>query len=152
MNITDSNTNYVPAGFTPWLRPFYDENFTEYSRNLTGIPFLYDIFIGANYNDCSQLNFIELGKVKVSGSNSSLEAMLRKFDEAGVEYVIDKDRRDLIPQYVKNPIERFIRDSINTNIEMDLTENELVIEFNLEQYDWGWKPKNYAQLLEAKKK
>lgn len=78
--------------------------------------------------------------------------MLRKFDEAGVEYVIDKDRRDLIPQYVKNPIERFIRDSINTNIEMDLTENELVIEFNLEQYDWGWKPKNYAQLLEAKKK
>jgi hypothetical protein len=140
VNDTDSNTNYVPAGFMPHLRAFYDENFTGFTRSFTGVPFLYDLFIGANYNDCCLMEQLGEGKVAIGGSNSDILKVLNKLDEARVEYSINKDRRDLIPEFVENPIERFIRDSINTNIEMDISENKIEIEFNLDQYNWGWKP------------
>lgn len=139
--VHDSNTNQVPAGFMPYLRPFYDENFTGFTRGFTGVPFLYDLFIGANYNDCCLMEQLAVDTVKLSGSNSDLNKILFKLDQAGVEYQLNKDRRDLIPEYVTNPIERFIRDSVNTNIEMDISENNVEIKFNLEQYDWGgWRP------------
>lgn len=124
----------------PYLRPFYDENFTGFTRGFTGVPFLYDLFIGANYNDCCLMTQLSDDTVKLGGSNSDILKILSKLDEARVDYCIDKDRRDFIPEYVNNPIERFIRDSVNTNIEMDISENDVTIKFNLSQYDWGWKP------------
>lgn len=124
----------------PYLRPFYDENFTGFTRGFTGVPFLYDLFIGANYNDCCLMTQLSDDTVKLGGSNSDILKILSKLDEARVDYCIDKDRRDFIPEYVNNPIERFIRDSVNTNIEMDISENDVTIKFNLSQCDWGWKP------------
>ena len=123
--VHDSNTNYVPAGFMPHLRAFYDENFTKFTREFTGVPFLYDLFVGANYNDCCLLNTINEHKISIGGSNSDILKILGKLDDARVDYAINIDRRDLIPEYVENPIERFIRDSINTNIEMDISENNV---------------------------
>lgn len=124
----------------PYLRPFYDENFTGFTRGFTGVPFLYDLFIGANYNDCCLMTQLSDDTVKLGGSNSDILKILSKLDEARVDYCIDKDRRDFIPEYVNNPIERFIRDSVNTNIEMDISENDVTIKFNLSQCYWGWKP------------
>lgn len=140
MNKTDSNTNYVPTGFMPYLRSFYDENFTGFTRSFTGVPFLYDLFIGANYNDCCLMEQLAPDTVKISGTNSDILKILGKLDESGVEYQLSVDRRDLVPEYVLDPIERFIRDSINTNIEMDVSEGSTEIKFNLDQYDWHWKP------------
>lgn len=138
--VHDSNTNQVPAGFMPWLRPFYDENFTGFTRGFTGVPFLYDLFIGANYNDCCLMEQLAQDTVKISGTSSDILKILYKLDESGVEYQLSIDRRDLVPEYVSNPIERFIRDSINTNIEMDVSSASTEIKFNLDQYDWHWKP------------
>lgn len=138
--VHDSSTTYFPAGFMPWLRLFYDENFTEYSRQFTGIPFLYDLFVGANYDDCCLAVQKAQDTVEISGSNDAILKILNKLDEAGVEYALNKDRRDIIPEYVENPIERFIRSSVNTCIQLDISENTVEIKFNLNQYNWGWKP------------
>ena len=78
----------------PYLRPFYDENFTGFTRGFTGVPFLYDLFIGANYNDCCLMTQLSDDTVKLGGSNSDILKILSKLDEARVDYCIDKDRSE----------------------------------------------------------
>lgn len=122
----------------PMLRPFYDENFTEFSRKSTGVPFLFDLLVGNDYQNCAEMSMIDKDTVELKGTNLSIRKIIDKLDRAGVDYVCNKDKNDIQPILIKNPMERFIKASIGTSLEMDSTSNKVQLKFNPDQYKWHW--------------
>lgn len=109
----DSNTNYVPVSKFFEMRKFYDKNYTQYCMNNMGpdvrICLLFDLLGGTAYELCVPFKQIDDNTVEITGSSIQLTSLYDKLmnnDEIRVECNVK--REDLVPQFVTNPIERFI--------------------------------------------
>ena len=120
--VHDSNTNYVPVSKFFSIDAFYKKNFTKYCEGITPhITLLFDLMIGTAYENCVPLKQINNNTVEVSGSAYQLIGLYDKLmnnDEIQVECNVK--REDLVPQFVTNPIERFILEK-GTSIIKDLS-------------------------------
>lgn len=120
--VHDSNTNYVPVSKFFSIDAFYKKNFTKYCEGITPhITLLFDLMIGTAYENCVPLKQIDNNTVEVSGSAYQLIGLFDKLmnnDEIKVECNVK--REDLVPQFVTNPIERFILEK-GTSIIKDLS-------------------------------
>jgi hypothetical protein len=138
--VHDSNTNYFPVDKLWDIKGFYDKNFTEFCRDACGVPFLFDLLIGSNYEDAVGFNQLDDITISMSGNGKSILQILDKLDnESNIKYKIlsvkDKNskidlnpiKESIVMNTIDNPIERFIREN-GTNIFMDLSKYEVVLE------------------------
>ena len=111
--VHDSNTNITPVKEFFNLRPFYDTNYTEYCMNNMGdkvkICLKFDLLIGTRYELAVTANQIDVNTVEVSGSSLQLIDLYDKLmNDKEIKVECSVKREDLVPQFVTNPIERFI--------------------------------------------
>lgn len=126
--VHDSNTNYFPIEKIFEIKEFYREHFTKFCQEQLNIPFLFDLLVGTNYNDAVELEDVSENTVKLSGNAHSLLAILNKIDsDSNIVYKLNRSREDLIPNYVTDPIERFIKES-GTSLIMDKSFYEIEIQ------------------------
>ena len=79
---------------------------------MTGINLLFDLEVGANYNDTCSMKQISDDIVEFTGTAESLHKIMEKMDEcSGLVYEISIPREQIIPDYVQNSTKRFILDS-----------------------------------------
>lgn len=134
--VHDSSTNYFPAEKVFEINDFYSKNFTEFCRHQCGVPFLFDLFVGCDYEDAAQLSNINQDSIKLSGSAQTINKVLNRLDDSKVKYIIDSvsvngtdcgtDRSKIISDFIENPIERFISAG-GCCIEKDRTSAEVQI-------------------------
>lgn len=108
--VHDSNTNYVPVNKFFDIRHFYDVNYTEYcASNSVGITLLFDLLAGVSYERAVPMKMIDDNTVEMSGSAYSLIGLYDKLmNDKEIKVECSVKREDLVPQFVTNPIERFI--------------------------------------------
>lgn len=110
----DSNTNYLRLDRFFSAFKFYRTNFTDYCLNNMGenvkICLLFDLLIGTAYNSAQTINQIDDNTIEMTGDADSLLSIYDRLmgfpDIVKVECSVK--REDLVPQFVTNPIERFI--------------------------------------------
>lgn len=79
---------------------------------MTGINLLFDLEVGANYNDTCSMKTISDNVIEFTGTAESLLQIMNKMDECpGLVYETNVQRGDIIPNYVQNSTKRFILDS-----------------------------------------
>lgn len=112
ITVHDSNTCNLPADKIWEIRKFYDENFTGFCYKMTGINLLFDLEVGANYNDTCSMKTISDDVVEFTGTAESLLQIIDKLNECpGLKYETSIPISDIIPDYVQNSTKRFILDS-----------------------------------------
>lgn len=120
--VHDSNTNYVPVEKFFEIRKFYDKNYTEYcANNSVGITLLFDLLAGQSYERAVPIKMIDDNTVECTGSAYSLLGLYDKLvGNKNIHVICNLSRDELIPKFVSNPIERFIREK-GTSIIKDLS-------------------------------
>lgn len=123
--VHDSNTNFCPISKFFDLKKFYDVNYTEYCMNNMGdvkICLLFDLLIGTTYDKAETIKQIDDNTIEITGNANSLidlyDRLMRFPDLIQVECSVK--REELVPQYITNPIERFILEK-GTSIIKDLS-------------------------------
>lgn len=108
--VHDSNTNYVPVSKFFEIRKFYDKNYTEYcASNSVGITLLFDLLGGQSYERAVPIKTIDDNTIECTGSAYSLIGIYDKLvNDKEIKVVCNMKREELIPNFVTNPIERFI--------------------------------------------
>lgn len=111
ITVHDSNTNYLNIKHIMNIRSYYDEFYTRYCKGITPhISLLFDLNCGISYERATELKQIDEDTIEFSGSAYQLLSLYDKLmnhkDLIQVECSVK--REDLIPQFVTNPIERFI--------------------------------------------
>lgn len=109
MNKTDSNTCNLPADKIWEIRKFYDKNFTDFCYEECGIKLLFDLDVGASYQDSCEMKSISDDIVEFSGNAMSILRIMDKMNECpGLKYETDKPREEIVPNYITHPMLRFI--------------------------------------------
>lgn len=112
MNNTDSNTNYVPVSKIFDIKEFYDINYTGYCRSFgPRIVLLFDLLSGVSYERAVTLKQIDNDTIEYTGTSYSLIGLYDKImncPDLNVE--CSMNREDLVPNFITNPIDRFIRE------------------------------------------
>lgn len=123
--VHDSNTNFLDVSKFFEARNYYNINYTDYCENNMGdnvhLVLKFDLLGGVSYERACPLKQIDNNTVEVSGSAYQLIGLYDKLmnnDEIQVKCSVKKE--DLIPQFVTNPIERFILEK-GTSIIKDLS-------------------------------
>lgn len=120
--VHDSNTNYFPIEKLFDIKSFYDRNFTDFCEHQLHVPFLFDLLIGENYNDAVTLNQIDQNTIKLTGNAHSINKIIWKIDnESSLNIELDTPRENIIPNYITNPMQRFILEK-GTSLVMDKSE------------------------------
>lgn len=118
----DSNTNYVPVSKIFDIRGFYDKNYTDFCASFgPKIKLLFDLLSGVSYEKACPMKQIDQNTIEYKGSAYSLLGIYDKImgcKDLKVECSMKKE--DLIPNWVLNPIDRFIREK-GTSIIKDLS-------------------------------
>lgn len=107
----DSNTNYVRLDRIFSISKYYKTNFTEYCKGITPhISLLFDLNCGISYERATELKQIDEDTIEFSGSAYQLLSLYDKLmnHKDLIQIECNVKREDLIPQFVTNPIERFI--------------------------------------------
>lgn len=107
----DSNTNYVDISKIFSISEYYKINYTDYCKGITPhISLLFDLNLGISYESAMGLKQIDNNTIEFSGSAYQLlglyDKLMKHKDLIKVECSVK--REDLVPQFVTNPIERFI--------------------------------------------
>ena len=111
ITVHDSNTCNFPAHKLWDIRKFYDTNFTDYCYDLTGIKLLFDLEIGSTYQDSCSMKQLSDDIIEFSGNARSLQMIIERMNEDPLcNYEINLKIEDIIPKYIINPIDRFIRE------------------------------------------
>lgn len=110
VTVHDSNTCNFPVEKLWELRSFYDENFTEFCYKLTGIKLLFDILIGATYQDACEAKQIDSNTIELTGNARSIHMILDELNYKNIKYECSIDPNEIIPEIVENPIQRFIKE------------------------------------------
>ena len=119
--VHDSNTNYFPIDKLFYIKSFYDKNFTEFCENQCHVPFLFDLLVGSTYQDACTLTQIDENTIELNGNAFSINKILSKIDnESSLKIKTDIDRNNIIPEYIVNPIQRFIIEK-GTSVIMDIS-------------------------------
>lgn len=108
----DSNTNYVPTSKIFEIRKFYDENYTEYCKGIgSHIRLTFDLLAGESYERALQLNTIDENTVEFTGSAYNILGLYDKIMNCpDMKVECSMKREDIIPNYITDPIDRFIRE------------------------------------------
>ena len=107
--ITDSNTCNFPADKVWSLHEFYDKNFTEFVYNKCGLNLLFDLEVGSTYQDSCNMKQITDDIVEFKGNARSILMIMDRMDECpGLRYETNVPREQIIPNYMTNPMLRFI--------------------------------------------
>ena len=78
---------------------------------MTGIKLLFDLEIGSTYQDSCSMKQISDDIVEFSGNARSLLMIIERMNEDPLcKYEINMNMSDIIPEFIINPIERFIRE------------------------------------------
>lgn len=111
ITVHDSNTCNFPAHKLWDIRKFYDTNFTDYCYDMTGIKLLFDLEIGSTYQDSCSMKQLSDDIIEFSGNARSLQMIIERMNEDPLcNYEINLKIEDIIPEYITNPIDRFIRE------------------------------------------
>lgn len=113
ITVHDSNTCDFEADKLWDMRAFYDKNFTDYCYEMTGIKLLFDILIGVTYQDACEAKQIDKDTVELVGNARSHLMILDELDKCsvrGLKYEISVPRESIIPAYVEDPMDRFMRE------------------------------------------
>ena len=109
--VHDSNTNYVPAERIFEVRKFYDTNYTDYCASFgPKIKLLFDLLCGDSYERAMDMKNLDDQTIQFTGSAYSMKKMYDKIMNSGLNVVCDTKYEDLIPEWVTDPIDRFIRE------------------------------------------
>lgn len=112
ITVHDSNTCDFPADKLWDIRKFYDHNFTDFCYEMTGIQLLFDILIGASYQDACEAKSIDDNTVELTGNARSHLMIIQKLNECpDLRYEIDMRIEDIVPDYELNCTKRFIKES-----------------------------------------
>lgn len=111
ITVHDSNTCDFPADKLWDIRKFYDHNFTDFCYDKTGIKLLFDILIGATYQDACEAKMIDDDTIELTGTGRSHLMIIQKMNECpGLKYEIDMNIEDIVPKYVENSTDRLIKE------------------------------------------
>ena len=120
--VHDSNTNYVPVSKIFEIRKFYDTYYTDFCAGFgPKIKLLFDLLAGDAYERAMPMKMIDDNTIEFTGNAYSMVRMYDKImgcKDLKVECSVR--REDLIPKFVQNPIDRFIKEK-GTNIVKDLS-------------------------------
>lgn len=126
--VHDSCTSYFPVDKLFDIKGFYDEHFTNFCREQCNVPFLFDLLVGVNYENAVMLNQIDKNNIWIKGNAESLLGIYNKLTtESNLNYEFSIEKDKLIPNYITNPVERFVRSEGNTCMDLDDSEYELKI-------------------------
>ena len=121
IRFSSGNTNYFPIDKLFYIKSFYDKNFTEFCENQCHVPFLFDLLVGSTYQDACTLTQIDENTIELNGNAFSINKILSKIDnESSLKIKTDIDRNNIIPEYIVNPIQRFIIEK-GTSVIMDIS-------------------------------
>ena len=120
--VHDSNTNYVPVSKIFEIRKFYDTYYTDFCAGFgPKIKLLFDLLAGDAYERAMPMKMIDKDTIEFTGNAYSMIKMYDKIMGCkDLKVECSMKREDLIPNFVKNPIDRFIREK-GTNIVKDLS-------------------------------
>lgn len=120
--VHDSNTNYVPISKVFEIRKFYDENYTKYCASFgPKIMLLFDLLLGVSYEKACPMKMIDENTIEYKGSAYSLLGIYDKIMNCpDLKVTCNMRREELIPKFVTDPIDRFIREK-GTCIVKDLS-------------------------------
>ena len=127
ITVHDSNTCDFPADKLWDMRPFYDKNFTDYCYEMTGIKLLFDILIGVTYQDACEAKQIDKDTVELVGNARSHLMILDELDKCkcrGLNYEINVPRESIIPNYIEDPMDRFMREK-GCSMVMDISKYKI---------------------------
>lgn len=111
ITVHDSNTCDFPADKLWDIRKFYDKNFTDFCYDKTGIKLLFDILIGATYQDACEAKMIDDDTIELTGTARSHQMIIQKMNECpNLKYEIDMNIEDIVPKYVENSTDRMIKE------------------------------------------
>ena len=120
--VHDSNTNYVPVSKIFEIRKFYDTYYTDFCAGFgPKIKLLFDLLAGDAYERAMPMKMIDENTIEFSGNAYSMVKMYDKIMGCkDLKVECSMKREDLVPNFVQNPIDRFIREK-GTNIVKDLS-------------------------------
>ena len=120
--VHDSNTNYVDVAKIFEIRKFYDTYYTEFCASFgPKIRLLFDLLAGDAYERAMEMKMIDDNTIEFTGNAYSMVKMYDKIMNCPTLKVqCDTKREDLIPKWVTDPIDRFIKEK-GTNIIKDLS-------------------------------
>ena len=120
--VHDSNTNYVPVSKIFEIRKFYDTYYTDFCAGFgPKIKLLFDLLAGDAYERAMPMKMIDKDTIEFTGNAYSMIKMYDKIMGCkDLKVECNMKREDLIPNFVQNPIDRFIREK-GTNIVKDLS-------------------------------
>lgn len=105
----DSNTCNLPADKVWSLHEFYDKNFTKFVYDKCGLNLLFDLEVGSTYQDSCNMKQIDDRTVEFKGNARSILMIMDRMDECpGLKYETSMPRDQIIPNYMTNPMLRFI--------------------------------------------
>lgn len=79
---------------------------------MTGIQLLFDILIGASYQDACEAKSIDDNTVELTGNARSHLMIIQKLNECpGLKYTIDMNIDDIVSDFETNCTKRFIKES-----------------------------------------
>lgn len=112
ITVHDSNTCNLPADKIWEIRKFYDTNFTDFCYKSTGIKLLFDLEVGSNYNDSCSMKQVSDDIVEFTGNAKSLLQIMDRMNECpNLRYETSIPREQIIPNYIEDPIQRFIMEA-----------------------------------------
>lgn len=120
--VHDSNTNYVPTEKIFEIRRFYDTNYTDYCASFgPKIRLLFDLLCGDSYERAMDMKALDDHTIQFTGNAYSLRKIYEKIMNCkALNVECDTKYEDLVPEWVTDPIDRFIREK-GTNIIKDLS-------------------------------
>lgn len=109
--VHDSNTNYFPIDRLFELRGAYDKYFTGWCSSRIKSPYLFDLFEGSAYQDAAEVKQIDDNTIEIESSAHIINTMLDKIDKES-HLIIETSipREQIIPNYIENRFDRFIRE------------------------------------------
>lgn len=109
--VHDSCENLVSINQLFDILGFYMNEFMEYCYSLYGIRFMFDLEVGIDYGDMLSLSQPEPDVIQLKGKGSVLLEMIRRiYEESDLKVEIDTPLEQIQPDWIEDPIDRFIDD------------------------------------------
>lgn len=118
----DSNTNYVPTSKIFDIRGFYDKNYTGYCKNIgPKISLIFDLLAGESYERALQLETVDENTIEFTGTAYNILGLYDKIMNCpDMRVECNMKREEIIPSYITDPIDRFIREK-GTSVIKDIS-------------------------------
>ena len=112
ITVHDSCTSYIPVEKLWEILGFCKYHFTDWCYDKIGIKLVFDMLVGTTYQDACDMRQIDDNAISLSGNAHSILRILDKLDEVPekVRYHTDIPRDQIIPNYVNDAMERFVKE------------------------------------------